>query len=51
MADTTTNKQPLIGGDSENFMRLMNRALTVLNKLIEPLLKPMKVLIIMLRVR
>ena len=28
MADTTTNNQPLIGGDSENFMRLMNRALT-----------------------
>lgn len=28
MADTTVNKQPLIGGDSENFMRLMSRALT-----------------------
>ena len=28
MADNTTNNQPLIGGDSENFMRLMNRALT-----------------------
>lgn len=28
MADTTINNQPLIGGDSENFMRLMNRALT-----------------------
>lgn len=28
MANTTVNQQPLIGGDSENFMRLMSRALT-----------------------
>lgn len=28
MDNTKTNNQPLIGGDSENFMRLMNRALT-----------------------
>lgn len=28
MANTTVNQQPLIGGDSENFIRLMSRALT-----------------------
>ena len=28
MGNNTTNQQPIIGDDSENFMQLMNRALT-----------------------